>query len=211
MERFEKGQQVTLKLNPYAHRKPVYFDEINFMTVKDDATRIIQLAKGAIDIVDPVASSVDDWLAVQPGVKIVVGLSPTVAFLHMNNERPLFRDVRVRRAISLAIDRELIGKALYKGRTSLLHGVLPAGVPGHDGTLALPRYDPPLARALLREAGVAPGTQIKFTVVGDGNSASSKSSSQARCPHRALPRARGALPRTRGALIVPSPKGRRLG
>ena len=172
VERFEKGQQVTLKLNPYAHRKPDYFNEINFMTVKDDATRIIQLAKGAIDIVDPVASSVDGWLAVQPGVKIVVGLSPTVAFLHMNNERPLFRDVRVRRAISLAIDRELIGKALYKGRTSLLHGVLPAGVPGHDGTLALPRYDPQAARALLREAGVAPGTQIKFTVVGDGNSAS---------------------------------------
>ena len=172
VERFEMGQRVTLKLNPHAHRKPDYFSEINFLIVKDDTTRIVQLAKGAIDIVDPVAGSVDDWVKAQPGVKVVTGLSPTVAFLHMNNERPLFQDVRVRRAISLAIDRELIGKALYKGRASLLHGVLPAGVPGHDGTLPLPRFDPQAARALLREAGVALGTPVKFTVVGDSNGAS---------------------------------------
>jgi len=170
--RFEKGQQVTLSLNPHAAQRPVYFNEVNFMIVKDDATRVIQLAKGAIDIVDPVSGSTAAWVAAQPGLKVVTGLSPTVAFLHLNNERPLFRDVRVRRAISLAIDRELIGRALFNGRASLLHGVLPAGVPGHDAGLPLPRHDPQAARALLREAGVAPGTHVKFTVVGDGSGAS---------------------------------------
>ncbi|TDP60407.1 ABC transporter substrate-binding protein [Roseateles toxinivorans] len=170
--RFEKGQQVMLELNPHADRQPEYFKEVSFLIVKDDATRAIQLAKGAIDIVDPVSGTVDDWMAAQPGVQVVTGLSPTVSFLHLNNERPLLRDVRVRRAISLAIDRELIGKALYSGRTSLLRGVLPAGVPGHDASLPLPRYDPQAARALLREAGVAPGTPLRFTVVGDGSGAS---------------------------------------
>ncbi|MEI7465412.1 MAG: ABC transporter substrate-binding protein, partial [Burkholderiales bacterium] len=146
--RFEKGQQVMLRLNPHADRQPDYFKEVNFLIVKDDATRAIQLAKGAIDIVDPVSGSVDDWMAGRPGVQLVTGLSPTVSFLHLNNERPLFQDVRVRRAISLAIDRELIGRALYKGRTSLMKGVLPAGVPGHDASLPLPRHDPQAARAL---------------------------------------------------------------
>jgi len=172
VSRFEKGQRVTLTPNPHAMRQPAYFTEVNFLTVKDDATRVIQLAKGAIDIVDPASGASDAWLAARPGVDVVTGPSPTVAFLHMNNERPLFRDVRVRRAVSLAIDRELIGKAVYQGRASLLHGVLPAGVPGHDAELPLPRHDPEAARALLREAGVAPGTPVKFTVVGDGSGAS---------------------------------------
>lgn len=172
VSRFEKGQRVTLTPNPHAKRQPAYFTEVNFMTVKDDATRVIQLAKGAIDIVDPVSGASDAWVAARPGVDVVTGPSPTVAFLHMNNERPLFRDVRVRRAVSLAIDRELIGKAIYQGRASLLHGVLPAGVPGHDAELPLPVHDPEAARALLREAGVAPGTPVKFTVVGDGSGAS---------------------------------------
>ncbi len=172
VSRFEKGQRVTLTPNPHATRQPEYFNEVNFMTVKDDATRVIQLAKGAIDIVDPVSGASDAWVAAQPGLDVVTSLSPTVAFLHMNNERPLFRDVRVRRAVSLAIDRELIGKAIYQGRASLLRGVLPAGVPGHDAELPLPVHDPEAARALLREAGVAPGTPVKFTVVGDGSGTS---------------------------------------
>jgi peptide/nickel transport system substrate-binding protein len=172
VERFVRGQQVVLRSNPHASAPPSHFREVNFLVVKDDATRAIQLDKGALDIVDPVPGTVDDWLAGRPGVRLVHGPSPTVAFLHMNNDRPLFKDVRVRRAVSLAIDRERIGRALYGGRTRLLHGVLPEGVPGHDPSLALPRHDPETARRLLAEAGVKPGTRVVFTVVGDGASAS---------------------------------------
>lgn len=170
--RFDKGQQVVLQANPHASQAPAHFREVNFLVVKDETTRAIQLAKGALDIVDPVPASAEGWLRRQAGVRLVEGLSPILSFLHMNNERALFRDVRVRRAVSLAIDRELIGRALYGGRTRLLHGVLPIGVPGHDDSLPLPRYDPEGARALLREAGVAPGTGVTFVVVGDGSGTS---------------------------------------
>ena len=168
VSQFEKGQRVTLEPNPHGAEPPRYFREVHFLIVKDDATRAIQLAKGALDIVDPVPGSIEPWLATQQGVRLVSGLSPTVAFLHMNNDRPLFKDVRVRQAVSLALDRELIGRALYRGRVRLLHGVLPEGVPGFDAQLPLPRHDPAAARALMREAGVAPGTPVVFTVVGDG-------------------------------------------
>lgn len=166
--RFDKGQQVVLQANPKSAAAPQYFQEVNFLIVKDDTTRAIQLAKGALDIVDPVPATVVDWLAEQPGVRLVQGLSPTIAFLHMNNEKPLFKDRRVREAVSLAIDRELIGQALYGGRTRLLRGVLPPGVPGHDAELPLPRYDVSAARAKLVEAGARPGTPVNFVVVGDG-------------------------------------------
>ena len=168
--RFERGQQVVLQRNPQAARQPDYFGEVNFLVVKDDATRAIQLGKGALDIVDPLPGSVGDWVRRQPGVQVVDGLSPTISFLHMNNEHPLLKDVRVRRAISLAVDREALGRALYDGRARLLKGVLPEGVPGHDPSLVPPRHDPATARALLREAGVRPGTRLRFVVVGDGAS-----------------------------------------
>ena len=172
VERFVRGQQVVLRSNPHAATPPSYFREVNFLIVKDDATRAIQLSKGALDIVDPVPGNVDGWLANRAGVRVVNGPSPMITFLHMNNDRPLFKDIRVRQAISLAIDRERIGRALHRGRARLLHGVLPEGIPGHDSTLALPRYDPEAARRLLNEAGVKPGTRLVFTVVGDGASTS---------------------------------------
>lgn len=172
VRQFEKGQRLTLEPNPHAAVPARYFREVHFLIVKDDATRAIQLAKGALDIVDPVPATVEPWLASQAGVRLVSGPSPTVAFLHMNNERPLFKDRRVREAVSLALDRELIGRALYRGRTRLLHGVLPSGVPGFDAQVPLPRHDPEAARALMREAGVAPGTPVVFTVVGDGTGTS---------------------------------------
>jgi peptide/nickel transport system substrate-binding protein len=172
VERFVRGQQVLLRENPMASRKPDYFREVNFIVVKDDATRAIQLSKGALDIVDPVPGTVDDWLRRKAGLKIEAGPSPIIAFLHMNNDRPLFKDTRVRQAVSLAIDREKIGSAIYDGRARLLRGVLPEGVPGHDASLPLPRFDPGEAKRLLEEAGVKQGTRIAFTVVGDGNSPS---------------------------------------
>ena len=168
--RFERGQHVILQTSPLAFKSPDYFREVDFVIVKDDTARAIQLAKGAIDIVDPLSGKVDRWMQDQPGIRVVDGLSPTIVFLHMNNERPILRDVRVRRAISLAIDREAIGRALYKGRLRLLHGVLPEGVPGYDQTIPLPRHDPDAARALLAAAGVAPGTRLTYTVVGDSSS-----------------------------------------
>jgi peptide/nickel transport system substrate-binding protein len=172
VERFVRGQQVLMRENPNAQRKPDYFREVNFIVVKDDATRAIQLSKGALDIVDPVPGTVDDWVRGKAGVKVESGPSPIIAFLHMNNERPLFKDSRVRHAVSLAIDRDKIGQAIYDGRARLVRGVLPEGIPGHDSSLPHPRHDPDEARRLLAEAGVKAGTRITFTVVGDGNSPS---------------------------------------
>ena len=177
VERFVRGEKLVLRTNRYAASPPIYFNEINLVVVKDDTTRAIQLAKGAIDIVDPAPANTYPWLAKQSGVDLVDGLSPTIMFLHMNNERPLFRDPKVRQAISMAIDREQIGKAIYRGKTRLLHGVLPDGIPGFDPSLSLPAYDPRGARALLDEAGVAIGTRIKLTIVGDNATSSAPTAS----------------------------------
>jgi len=76
-------------------------------------------------------------------------------FVMLRADKPPFDDVRVRKALALAIDRDALERSL-QGTAQLVArgGFIPPGVAGHTPTLALP-YDVPRARALLAEAGFA--------------------------------------------------------
>lgn len=73
-------------------------------------------------------------------------------FYRINTTRPFLDDARVRRALSLAIDREQLVKALLRGGQRPATGFVPPGVGGYAPP-ELVRYDPEAARALLAEAG----------------------------------------------------------
>jgi oligopeptide transport system substrate-binding protein len=80
----------------------------------------------------------------------------TVFYLGYNFDSGIFREPKVRRAFSAAIDRDALAEALYGGRASKMRHLAPPGVIG-----ALPidevgiDYDPDLARLLLFESGYA--------------------------------------------------------
>lgn len=77
-------------------------------------------------------------------------------FLWLNTKRPPLDDVRVRRALSLAIDREKLVKYVTRGGQVPTADVVPDGVGGYRG-LGTPLYQPEQAKRLLREAGYGPG------------------------------------------------------
>jgi peptide/nickel transport system substrate-binding protein len=166
----QQGGRVVLEVNPHASKPPVYFRRVVLKTVRDETERLMQLGKGDVDLVDGVAPDRLGWLRSRPGIRVESGVPRTVSFLQLNNERKPLNDVRVRRAISLAIDREQILNRVIRGGGALVHGVLPPGVPGHDPSLPLPTYDPAAARRLLSEAGVTPGTKLVLTVASDAES-----------------------------------------
>jgi len=81
--------------------------------------------------------------------------APEFLFVAFNNDHPILADARVRRALSMAIDREgLLGEALG-GAGELIPGSLPAAHWAADPALQPPAYDPGGARRLLAEAGWA--------------------------------------------------------
>lgn len=166
--RFAAREEVVLAPNPHAAQQPAYFEDVRLRVSKDSSIRLIELDKGDVDILESVGPFQQDWLTQRTGVAVSAAPAPIVLFLHLNNEKPLFRDPRVRRAISLAIDRDSIVSSIYRGKARTISGVLPPGVPGHDPSLPLPAYDPEAARALMREAGVPANQPIELTVVGDG-------------------------------------------
>lgn len=168
VKRFSLREEVALELNPHFPGAPAFFNDVRLRTVKDSTVRLIELDKSDTDILESVAHFEKDWLRTRRGIKLISAPAPIVFFLNLNTERPVFRDPRVRRAISLSLDRETIIRSIFRGGARRIPGVLPFGVPGHDPTLPLLDYDPTAAKKLASEAGVAPGTGITLTVVGDG-------------------------------------------
>lgn len=165
---FAPREEVLLEPNPYAARPPAFFQKVRLRTSKDTTVRLIELDKGDVDILEGVGPFQQDWLRTRQEVVVESAPAPIVLFLHLNNERPLFRDRRVREAVSLAIDRDAIIASIFRGQARTIPGVIPAGIPGHDPDLPLPVHDVARARVLLREAGVAAGQTVDLTVVGDG-------------------------------------------
>jgi len=146
-----------LDANPHAFAKPaVAHLEIRF--VQDASARLLMLVGGSLDLLQNSARAdlVDD-IALRPRVHVSAGPSLLLTYLMFNNEHPVLKDVRVREAIALAIDRNAIIAAKFSGRAVPATGLLP---PSHWAYAAdVPRWDHDVARAnqLLDEAGLKRG------------------------------------------------------
>ncbi len=76
----------------------------------------------------------------------------------MNGARPPLGDRHVRQAVSAALDRQLLARKVAFGAASVADADLPSFLWTHDPSFQGQRFDPALARRLLREAGYAPGS-----------------------------------------------------
>jgi peptide/nickel transport system substrate-binding protein len=104
-----------------------------------------------------------------PGVEQTHGPGSNVWYLNFNTQDPALRDKRVRQAIALAIDRQPILNALWRGHARLANSLLPPGqwARANDPDLAQYPHDPTRAAALLQAAGYpagADGIRLRLTL-----------------------------------------------
>ncbi len=150
---FEPSRLV-LEVNPHYHGVRPRLPRVEIKVVRDSSARIVMLVGGSADLVQNVVrlDLVDD-VAERERVAVHSGPSSLLTYMMFNNDDPVLRDVRVRRAIAMAIDRPRIIDAKFSGRAILATGLL---LPGHWAYEAdVPRwtYDPARAMQLLDEAG----------------------------------------------------------
>lgn len=139
-----------------------YWDEqaniqnIEFRVVPDAVMRTLELRHGSIDFVQ---NSVDPdnvvWLAENQS-DLVVTIAPYDAYqyLGINHRHPVLSDLRVRRAIAHAIDRESIIKYLLAGHAEPASGMLPPHHWGYYEKVRSYKFSPRRARRLLDQAGL---------------------------------------------------------
>lgn len=121
--------------------------------VRDQAARSLMLVGGSADLAqNSLRPDVVDDLAAH-GIRVDKAPSTILSYLLINNDDPVLRDVRVRQAIALALDRPAIVHAQLQDRAVLATGWLPPGYWAYNPDVVHWQRDLPRARALLAAAG----------------------------------------------------------
>jgi peptide/nickel transport system substrate-binding protein len=159
------GETVTLKRNPYYWQKgKPYLDSVTFSFVSDDNTRQLQLLGGKAQVDEfPPFNSVAK-LRNSPGVALELFPSTRTDYLLMNEHYAPLADVHVRRAISYALDRAGIVKAVLFGYGKPANSFIPPGLPCYNPSTPGAQYDIAKAKAELAKSRFPHGFKLEMTV-----------------------------------------------
>jgi peptide/nickel transport system substrate-binding protein len=170
---WQRGTEMVIKRNPYYWQmgedgKPLpYLDEVRFVVIPDDATRILKLQAGEVDGAEFIPYTRVAELKNDPNLDMVLFPSTRVQYLTVN-VRPTLKDgkpnvladPKVRQALNYAIDKKAVIKVVThdvgKPMVSFMSSATPMAV--NNGPVY--PYDLEKAKALLKEAGVAEGTEV---------------------------------------------------
>ncbi len=125
-------------------------------TIRDDNSRLLALVGGSADLTqNTISPLLVSAVEAQPQLRVLSARSSVYSYLGLNLEDPILRDVRVRRAIAMAIDRAQIVRTKLRGRAALATGLLPRFHWAYAGPPLVKdiAFDPAGARRLLDEAG----------------------------------------------------------
>ncbi len=166
MTEWTPGRQVVLKRNPN-YRDKVWLDGVTYAMSFTPQTAFLKLERGEVDLLGDNLPPADiPQVMADPQWKGNVATQAKIAVMYffMNVNFKPFDDVKVRRALSWAINRDKIVK-LLAGQAQPLYQVYPPGMPGHQADKKWYGYDPAKAKQLLAEAGYPNG--FKTTLYTD--------------------------------------------
>jgi peptide/nickel transport system substrate-binding protein len=174
-EQYSPGSRVSVVRNPNWWGGDPGWDRVVFVPVGEDSARLAALLNGDVDVIDYPPTV--DLPQLEQNPNFVVSSIPSdrliylmPSYRHMepyvldNAGQPMMpnplRDWRVRRALSLAIDREAIRDRIMGGASEPTRNIVPPGFFGYVDELQADPYDPDEARRLLEEAGYGEGFRL---------------------------------------------------
>lgn len=156
VETWVKGDSVTLTANPaFRNAGAVAIKTVKIRFIGDQGAMVAAMRAGDIDAV-PVGITGENFREFKKDKRFVTteGSTEGETMVIINNKRKPFDDVRVRRALTHAIDKEAVIEAASAGFGKVIGSHFPPHDPAYvDLTKQYP-YDPAKAKALLKEAGV---------------------------------------------------------
>ncbi|MGN6517401.1 MAG: peptide ABC transporter substrate-binding protein, partial [Rhizomicrobium sp.] len=171
------NDHITVVKNPHFYdAKNVSIETVNYYPSSDYSAALKRFRAGEFDITMGVPSSEIDWLRQNlPGD---LHLAPYVAlnYIQFNFTKKPFDDIRVRRAISMAVDRETIARRVMRAGEQPAYAMVPPGIPDypHQAHLACKGMSNAQrmaeAKKLLAEAGFGPGNPLSFNYNFEGQS-----------------------------------------
>ncbi|MCP1670839.1 ABC transporter substrate-binding protein [Kerstersia gyiorum] len=177
------GDRTIMERNPDYRGPTPHWERVNYRYINNGAARTAALLAGDVDVIDKVAVTDVTKLKNTPTVEVytypglrVLLLQPSFRpgsneFIKDNAGKPLpenpLLDVRVRQALSLAINRQAIVDRILQGTVTPANQWMPKDTFGFNPEIPEIPYDAAAAKQLLVDAGFPEGFQITIHVPGD--------------------------------------------
>ena len=178
------NQRVVLKANYGYWGGEEPWDKVTFKILTNPAARVAALLSGDVQMIETVPTADIAKLSTEKKYSLVDKVSNRVIYVHLNQRsdesaplvtakdgKPLgrnpFKDARVRKALSIAINRQAIADRIMEKRSVPAGQLLPDFFFGTSKKLKPPKYDPEGAKKLLAEAGYPNG--FALTINGTNN------------------------------------------
>jgi len=183
-QEYSPNQRVVLKANYGYWGGEEPWDVVTFKMLTNPAARVAALLSGDVQMIETVPTADIAKLSKDPKYNIVDKISNRVIYVHLNQsteksppfvfakdgkqlDKNPFRDVRVRRALSMAINRDAIVSRVMEGKAQSAAQLLPTIFYGTSKKLTPMKFDAEGARKLLAEAGYPNG--FSMTIHGPNN------------------------------------------
>lgn len=157
------GTNITLKRNEnYWGEKPAY-STLTLKFITETANRSLEIESGNADIVlDPDTGDLDR-LAETDGLQVISGDSYGMSYIVFSMDDEVLSDIRLREALSLALDMDSITETVYGNYGTASESVMPKTIFAYQSQ-GKHEYDPEKAKKLLAEAGYEDGLTIELNL-----------------------------------------------
>ncbi len=154
------GSRIVLDANPtYWGQKPK-FKRVTVRIMPENATRIAALQTGEVMAIYNVPPDAIDRIRANKNLVVEDTLTTRHNFLYLQNDRPPFKDKRIRLAVNYALDKDQITRAIFKGLAKPSSAPMGPATQFFSRSLAPYPYDLAKAKALPKDAGYPNGLKI---------------------------------------------------
>ncbi len=181
--RFARGDRVELARNDRYWGGPAAWDKVSFRIIPTDGARLAGLLSGDLDLIEQVPTADLQRIRRDALLETATKVSWRTIFFYLDRHRdrdprisdkagkPLahnpFSDIRVRRALSQAINRQAIAERLMDGAALPASNLVSPPVFGYAADLQPDAYDPEGAKRLLAEAGYPEGFAVTLSATNN--------------------------------------------
>lgn len=158
--KWNAGNQIELTANPNYWGGKVNLDKVVFRIIPDVSTQVVELRTGRIDLITTVPPENLKELEANKNLSVFKKLGWGTTYLGFNVQSGITKNLKVRQAISQAIDRDMIVNVLRQGLAVKATAPIPSTIYGAGKNLPAVNYNLAEAKKLLAQAGIKPGTKV---------------------------------------------------